>query len=259
MSHSELFYEKLISIYDNQDKKKPESQEDYDKALNEINDAKLNPGKTKSEKQYYWCRKYDLTEVINVKHIIFKRKTKTENIIYVVPYENYFEKIEESHKATGHGGRDKVEQNLKNKYNIPRIAIQIFINLCTTCNKKKSKPCKGVVIKPILSADFNSRGQIDLIDFQSTPDGNFKWVMNYQDHATKYLYLRPLTSKRATEVSHELLKNFLEQGAPQILQSDNLKVHGRPRHPQSQGSVERSNQDVENMLRAWVRAWNRFK
>ncbi|KAL4089315.1 hypothetical protein QTP88_024369 [Uroleucon formosanum] len=29
-------------------------------------------------------------------------------------------------------------------------------------------------------------------------------------------------------------------------------VHGRPRHPQSQGSVERSNQDVENMLRAWV-------
>ncbi|XP_011858666.1 PREDICTED: KRAB-A domain-containing protein 2-like [Vollenhovia emeryi] len=29
-------------------------------------------------------------------------------------------------------------------------------------------------------------------------------------------------------------------------------VHGRPRHPQSQGSVERSNADVENMLRAWM-------
>ncbi|KAL4126488.1 hypothetical protein QTP88_010710 [Uroleucon formosanum] len=216
-----LFYEKLKSIYDNQDKKKPWSQEDYDKALNEINDAKLNPGKTKTRNQYYLCRKYDLIEVGNVKHIILKPKTKTENIIYVVPYENYFEKIEESHKATGHGGRDKVEQNLKNKYNIPRIAIQIFINLCTTCNKKKSKPCKGVVIKPILSADFNSRGEIDLIDFQSTPDRNFKWVMIYQDHATKYLYLRPLTSKRATEVAHELLKIFLEQGAPQILQSDN--------------------------------------
>jgi hypothetical protein len=51
----------------------------------------------------------------------------------------YFEKIEESHKATGHGGRDKVEQYLKNKYNIPRIAIQTFINLCTTCNVKKIK------------------------------------------------------------------------------------------------------------------------
>ncbi|XP_050056210.1 KRAB-A domain-containing protein 2-like [Aphis gossypii] len=92
--------------------------------------------------------------------------------------------------------------------------------------------------------------------------------MNYQDHATKYLYLRPLTSKRTTEIAHEFLKNFLEQGAPQILQFDNGReftakiieelaelwpeckiVHGRPRHPQSQGSVERSNQDVENMLR----------
>ncbi|KAL4119893.1 hypothetical protein QTP88_012653 [Uroleucon formosanum] len=103
MSHSVLFYEKLKSIYDNQDKKKPWSQEDYDKALNEINDAKLNPGKTKTQNQYYLCRKYDLIE----------------------------------------------------------------------------------------------------------------------DHATKYLYLRPLTSKRATEVAHELLKIFLEQGAPQILQSDN--------------------------------------
>lgn len=29
-------------------------------------------------------------------------------------------------------------------------------------------------------------------------------------------------------------------------------INGRPRHPQSQGSVERSNQDVENMLRAWL-------
>lgn len=29
-------------------------------------------------------------------------------------------------------------------------------------------------------------------------------------------------------------------------------VHGRPRHPQCQGSVERANQDVENMLRSWM-------
>lgn len=29
-------------------------------------------------------------------------------------------------------------------------------------------------------------------------------------------------------------------------------VHGNPRRPQTQGSVERSNQDVENMLRAWM-------
>jgi len=63
----------------------------------------------------------------------------------------------------------------------------------------------------------------------------------------------------------------LTLGASKILQSDNgcefvnsvineLKdlwpecviVYGCPRHPQSKGSIERSNQDVEHMLRAWM-------
>ncbi|XP_043464212.1 uncharacterized protein LOC122503410 [Leptopilina heterotoma] len=30
-------------------------------------------------------------------------------------------------------------------------------------------------------------------------------------------------------------------------------VHGKPRHSQSQGSVERANQDIENMLAVWMR------
>ncbi|GFW47535.1 SCAN domain-containing protein 3 [Trichonephila clavipes] len=87
----------------------------------------------------------------------------------------------------------------------------------------------------------------------------------------KFSFLRPLTSKRATELALELLKIFLEVSCPRILQSDNgreftatviqeLKnmwptckiVYGRPRHPASKGSVERSNQDVEAMLRAWL-------
>jgi hypothetical protein len=61
------------------------------------------------------------------------------------------------------------------------------------------------------------------------------------------------------------------QGAPVILQSDNgrefvatiieemLKiwkdcktVHGSPRHPQSQGLVERANADVESMVMQWI-------
>ena len=30
-------------------------------------------------------------------------------------------------------------------------------------------------------------------------------------------------------------------------------VHGRARHPQSQGSVERSNADIKKMLAGWMR------
>jgi len=130
---------------------------------------------------------------------------------------------------------------------------------------------RKLVIKPITSNDFNERGQVDLIDFQSVPDGNYKWILNYQDHNTKFKSLRPMENKRAIEVSTHLLSIFLIFGAPSILQSDNgrefvncvideLKqlwsecviIHGRPRHPQSQGSIERANQDVEHMLRAWM-------
>lgn len=35
-------------------------------------------------------------------------------------------------------------------------------------------------------------------------------------------------------------------------------VHGKPRHPQSQGSVERANQDVKNMRILWM-ADNNYK
>ncbi|XP_062569481.1 SCAN domain-containing protein 3-like [Saccostrea cucullata] len=145
--------------------------------------------------------------------------------------------------------------------------------MCDECQLRRKNPCKGVVVKPILSKDFNSRGQVDLIDMQSMADGNYRFIMNYQDHLTKFCILESLTSKRAAEVAYKLLTSvFFVFGAPHILQSDNgreftaniileLKeiwpelviVHGKPRHPQSQGSVERSNGDVHDMLVSWMR------
>ncbi|XP_044745145.1 uncharacterized protein LOC123307008 [Coccinella septempunctata] len=113
--------------------------------------------------------------------------------------------------------------------------------------------------------------QVDLIDMQSQADDQYKFILVYQDHLTKFIQLRPLKSKRAEEVAYVLLDIFSIFGAPSILQSDNgrefanstirelcsmwpeLKmVHGKPRHSQSQGSVERANQDVENMLCSWL-------
>jgi len=108
---------------------------------------------------------------------------------------------------------------------------------------------------------------VDLIDYQSTPDNEHRWNFHYQDYFTKFSVLRPLKTKTAVEVAHNLLDIFLLIGAPNIFKGDNgreltaniiteLKsmwpdltiVHGRPRHPQSQGSVERANADVNEML-----------
>jgi len=122
----------------------------------------------------------------------------------------------------------------------------------------------------MISSEMNWRCQIDLIDIQTQPDGDYKFICVYQDHLTKFV-IRPLRHKSAEAVANVLLDIFTLFGTPAILQSDNgrkfvnkiiselctmwkdLKiVHGKPRHSQSQGSVERANQDVENMLATWL-------
>uniref|UniRef100_A0A2S2QZI3 KRAB-A domain-containing protein 2 n=1 Tax=Sipha flava TaxID=143950 RepID=A0A2S2QZI3_9HEMI len=149
--------------------------------------------------------------------------------------------------------------------------INIFLSLCETCQKKKKLGKKGLVSKTILHTGFNSRCQIDLIDIQSQPDAQFRFILNYQNHLTKFVLLRPLQTKRAEEVASHVLDIFLTFGAPVLLHSDNgrefvnnvitdltalwpeLKiVHGKPRHSQSQGSIERANQDVEQILASWM-------
>ena len=51
-------------------------------------------------------------------------------------------------------------------------------------NKKTQK--KGFVVKPILHNEMNSRCQVDLIDIQSNPDRDMKFILVYQDHLTKF-------------------------------------------------------------------------
>jgi hypothetical protein len=115
---------------------------------------------------------------------------------------------------------------------------------------------RKLVIKPITTTDFNERAQIDMVDFQSVPDGKFKYILNYQDHATKFVILRSLQIKRATHLDLELQKYYTMTMAaksvinePKNFWPECVIVHGQGRHPQSLGNIERSNQDVKHMLR----------
>jgi hypothetical protein len=104
---------------------------------------------------------------------------------------------------------------------LPGIILNC-LSQCELTHRKRVRPVtKGVVVRPILSKEFSARGQVDLIDMQSLPHDSFKWIMVYQDHLTKFVVIRPLTSKRAPEVACQLMVIFLLFGAPHILQSDN--------------------------------------
>ncbi|XP_047540343.1 KRAB-A domain-containing protein 2-like [Vanessa atalanta] len=275
LNFKENFNRKLVE-YDEQHQgshRKAWTSERISKVVSDIRNAQvtMSTGQRRTAMDYYWMSKYDTMTIGNEDCLIFKRITVTDPTVRILPREQYFDVLSDIHESCGHGGRDKILFEIKNKYYIPRKAVEIFVSLCPICKTKRNVPSKGIVAKPNVSNNINLGGQVDLIDFQSCPDGDFKWLLIYQENVTKFINLRPLKTKGAAEVAAELMKIFLLFGAPYNLQSDNdveftanvIKelvamwpeckiVHENPRHSQTQGSVERTNQVVENMLRTWM-------
>ena len=56
---------------------------------------------------------------------------------------------------------------------------------------------------------------------QSNADGDYKWILVYEDHLTKYCILLPRTTKSAEETAKKLMFIFSILAAPLILHSDN--------------------------------------
>lgn len=247
------------------------TKEKYNRILCAIKSAKAKGSVTKTAEEYNFLRRYAVAVINNEPRLVkFEEKeVPPENLQYFAHNDELFEIIFNAHvNCTGHGGINRTNDSIKRRYaNIPREVVKLFISLCETCQKKASVPKKGLVVKPIMSKEFNSRCQVDLIDMQSCADGNYRFIMVYQDHLTKFVQLRALRSKEAVEVADAVSSIFAIFGAPSIFHTDNGRefankvigelcakwpatkiVHGKPRHSQSQGSVERANQDVEKML-----------
>ena len=153
---------------------------------------------------------------------------------------------------------------LKQKYSgFSKDLIQVFLNSCNEWQLQKcKKQLKSTVTKPIRSSNFASRGKIDLIDFQNTPEINrpYNFLMVCQDHITKFVILRPLRNKSAVEVTDNLLDIFCLFGPLATMIREKWPecniIHGKARHPQSQGSVERVNREIKKVLGSLIRKTN---
>ena len=112
-------------------------------------------------------------------------------------------------------------------HNVPRDVCKMFTDLCPRCIQRhqRTRPVAG--LRPIITNGFNVRGQVDLVDFQSMPDGEFRFLLNYIDHGIKFLFSVPIVRKRASCIAIALLQIFTVIGPPMILQSDNgSEFHG---------------------------------
>jgi len=106
-------------------------------------------------------------------------------------------------------------------HNIGRVCTKLFTRTCPICIQRKTRLWPTPGIKPIVTRSLGTRGQIDLIEFQSMPNGEFRFLLNYVNHGVTFLFSIPLTRKQASCIAIALLEIFTLIGPPMILQSDN--------------------------------------
>ena len=122
-----------------------------------------------------------------------------------------------------------MNREFSKKYaNITKSDLELFKSFCVECERKRKRPTThGTVVRPILTKDYCSRGQVDLVDMQSMQHGEYRFIMVYQDHLTKFCFapFNLQTRSGSCFPAHGYFSNF---GAPAILQSDNeLKTVAR--------------------------------
>lgn len=62
----------------------------------------------KSQQHYHYGKLYELLGIGNGVHVVLKRKNPDDPKIYMLNFDNYYDKLAEAHVQTGHGGRDRM-------------------------------------------------------------------------------------------------------------------------------------------------------
>ncbi len=71
------------------------------------------------------------------------------------------------------------------------------------------KKCKAGH-RPILTSGFGGRGQVDLVDLQSSEYEGMKWLLSYVDHGTKYAATCALPNKQVKLACTALIRMHLQ-------------------------------------------------
>lgn len=175
------------------------------------------------------------------------------------------------HKSN-HFGMKKFEVMCKEYFfKIPRDIIRKVVSSCTVCTQAQPLKVKEKQ-KHITASRPMERLMIDLIDLKcyKEKNSNYAWILTVIDVYSKFAWAFPLFKKTGKEVAEVLENLFLTFGPPQILQSDNGKefinqhmkelldhfvvifLHSRPRHPQTNGQIERFNQTLTRFLQKFI-------
>ncbi|XP_065314232.1 SCAN domain-containing protein 3-like [Gordionus sp. m RMFG-2023] len=124
------------------------------------------------------------------------------------------------HNDKNHTGVNTTIKSIETIYaTVPVNKLKDYIKNCEVCSLKTTLP-KTPTGKALKSTAVWGRVVMDLIDFSSTPDGEFKYIIHFKGHFFN-TYAKPLISKQGEQTVKVIRKLFFTFGPPKILQSDN--------------------------------------
>ncbi|CAG8601829.1 13058_t:CDS:2 [Acaulospora morrowiae] len=250
----------------------PETLEEYQIIIKYLqsktipNDIQQDP--TKKSNFIRHCKKFEVDEnnFLYVKPIM-KDGITLEKRCVIPKYDEEIRALilEHFHDQANHREYHKTFFAISEKHiGITQEEVRTYVNQCNTCIITTSIK-KKTDMKNVISTAPCQHIQIDLIDFQdfAKVNNDFAWLLTCICVFSKFLIAVSMKNKEASTVATHLIKDvFKVFGPPMIIQSDNGKEfvariiteicealnitirHGRPRHPQSQGQIERLNQTV---------------
>ena len=177
-------------------------------------------------------------------------------------------------KVGGHMGMGKTLSKVRLKYHWYGMSsdIRAYIRSCNICARNKpSKLRKRAPLQTYLVGAPMERIAIDVLGpFPESAKGNRK-ILVVGDYFTRWMEAYPIPNEEARTIATVLLNNFfIKFGLPLECHSDlgrnfvsNVfkevcdllgvhKTYTTPRHPQSDGLVERYNLSIVNYIRAYM-------
>lgn len=194
--------------------------------------------------------------------------TNEPNHQVVVPPHQVRALLETYHNQTGHQGQDRTLSLLRRRFYWPQMeaSVDAFVQACPRCTLRKAKPDSRAPLAPIVPQAPLHMVAMDFLTL-SRPTDRYQNILVMTDLFTKFAWAVPTIDQTAVTTAQALWKTVLQPfGCPEVFHSDQgpnfesavirelCQVYGcrksrtTPYHPQGNGSCERFNQTLLNLL-----------
>ena len=190
------------------------------------------------------------------------------NPLFLMKSEN-FNLMETAHQQLGHAGYVATLSLLKrNKHKWPNMHqdVRNLVECCDKCQAFDTPPKIWETAKNAIPVTLEDITQIDLIEMEPDKNG-YKYILDIMNTQTGFTILKPLKSKKASQIAKHLDSTIQILGPPKIIASDNgtefnnnlikelakkwnFKMRfSTPYRPQGHGSIERNNGLIQTILK----------